>query len=78
MVGETPLVVLASSFRARSSISSRKAMTRECGVVWDTIKGWRSKRYNHMSYMHNEETKLIHIKTLVMAVTRVYYVSRGT
>ena len=44
----------------------------------DTIKGWRSKRYKHLSYMHNGETKLMHITTLVMVVTRVYYVGRGT
>ena len=71
IVGETPLVVLSLIFRERSFISSRKVVTQVCGLFWDTIKGWSSKRYNHLSYMHNEETKLEHITTLMMVVTRV-------
>jgi len=63
---------------ARSLISSRKEVTEACGVVLDTINKWSSKRYNHLSYMHNEERKLIHITILVMSVARVYYVERGT
>jgi len=63
---------------ARSLISSRKEVTEACGVVLDTINKWSSKRYNHLSYMHNEERKLIHITILVISVDRVYYVERGT
>ena len=44
----------------------------------DTINRWSTKRYNHLSYMHNEERKLMHITILVMAIARVYYVERGT
>ena len=62
----------------RSFIFSRKELTQACVVVWDTIKGWISKRYNHLSCMHNEEIKLKYITTYVMVVTRVYYVGRGT
>jgi len=65
-------------FIARSFIYSRKEVTEACGVVLDTINKWSSKRYNHLSYMHNEERKLIHITILVMSVARVYYVERGT
>ena len=53
-------------------------MTEACGVVLDTINKWSSKRYNYLSYMHNEERKLIHITILVISVDRVYYVERGT
>ena len=36
------------------------------------------RRYSNLSYMHNEERKLMHITILLMAIARVYYVERGT
>ena len=47
-------------------------------IVFDTSNRWSAKRYNHLSYMHNEERMLMHITILVMAIARVYYVERGT
>jgi len=78
MVGETPLVLLSLSLIARTFIYSRKEGTQGHGVVGDTINRWSRKRYNHLSYMHNEERMLMHITILVMAIARVYYVERGT
>ena len=74
IVGETPLVLFSLSLIARSFIQSRKEGRQGHGVVGDTINRWSAKRYNHLSYMHNEERNLMHITILVMAIPRVYYV----